>query len=192
MDSPDKQRRVVQHIRLSSISARVDHDVISVSPGIVCFLTDSSSRTPPVFENYLRLLRTVPQTIVFVRIQYARVPFVAREQRLLIKSYGPVYLVAARFGYAENKAKCLSSDVLRLVDELYQLPISDKHCKVTYVLANEMIVLRKSTKRNVCRQWLDQWPLRFYAIQKGLLPSQSMNLRIDAMNTVQIATVAEL
>ncbi|CAF1278754.1 unnamed protein product, partial [Didymodactylos carnosus] len=105
---------------------------VSVTPGVGCFLTHNRRQTPHVFENHVQLLHSVPQVIIFLRIQYARVPVVVQDKRLLIKLYGNIYHISATFGYAEMKKKSVYKDILLLAKELYQLPIPEDEAKITF------------------------------------------------------------
>ena len=166
--------------------------VISITPGIACFLTHDTSQSPSIFESYLRLMRSVPQMIIFLRIDYVRIPFVNRARRLLIKSYGNMYHISARFGYAEQKSKCIYTDILLIAKELYHLPIGNQSNQITFVLPNQIILFAKHTNQSLLRKWLARCPLYLYTIQKRILSTQSINVRIDANNTIFISIIAEL
>lgn len=169
-----------------------DSKVISIAPGIACFLTDDASQSPSIFESYLRLLRNVPQMIIFLRIEYVRIPYVNRARRLLIKSYGNMYHISARFGYAEQKSKCIYTDILLLAKNLYDLPIGEQSNQITYFLPNQIILFATDKNRKFFCRWCSRCPLYLYAIQKSLLSRQSINIRIDPSHTVFISILAEL
>jgi K+ transporter len=126
--------------------------------------------------------------IIFLRIQYARVPFVDREKRLLIKLYGDIYHISATFGYAETEKKSVYDDILLLAKELYQLPIPSTEKKITFFIPNQIIVISKKGWKS----WITRWPLYLYSIQKSLVPRESINIRINTKNTIQIGILAEL
>lgn len=41
---------------------------VSVTPCIGCFLTHNRRYTPHIFENYIRLLHSIPKLTIFLRI----------------------------------------------------------------------------------------------------------------------------
>jgi hypothetical protein len=126
--------------------------------------------------------------VIFLRIQYARIPFIDREKRLLIKLYGDIYHISATFGYAETKNKSVYDDILVLAKELYQLPIPSTDKKLTFFLPNQTILISKKGWKS----WMSRWPLYLYSIQKKLVPSESINIRMNPKNTIQIGIIAEL
>jgi K+ transporter len=194
MNSIENRFNVLTNVRLSSLSNKIELNTnendfpISVSPGVGCFLTHNSRQTPHVFESYIRLVRSVPQLIIFVRIQYARVPFIDREKRLLIKLYGDIYHISATFGYAETKNKSVYEDILLLAKQLYQLPIPSTEKQITFFIPNQIILISKKG----CKSWITRWPLYLYSIQKSLFPRESINIRMSTKNTIQIGIIAEL
>ncbi len=194
INSIENRFNLLTNVSLSSQSNQIELNnnenefPISVTPGVGCFLTHNSRQTPHVFESYVRLLRSVPQMIIFLRIQYARVPFVDREKRLLIKLYGDIYHISATFGYAETEKKSVYDDILLLAKELYQLPIPSMEKKITFFIPNQIIVISKKGWKS----WITRWPLYLYSIQKSLVPRESINIRINTKNTIQIGILAEL
>jgi K+ transporter len=155
---------------------------------VACFLTDKNRQSPDVFENYIRLVRSMPQSIIFIRIQYGRVPFIDREKRLLIKLYGNIYHITARFGYAETKNKNVYSDILLLAKELYQFPIPLIENEITYFIPNQIIYLSKQGWKT----FIPKSILFLYSIQKKLVPIQSTYIQINPQNTILIGTIDEL
>jgi K+ transporter len=125
--------------------------------------------------------------IIFLRVQYARIPFVEKEKRLLIKLYGDIYHISATFGYGETKKKSVYSDILLLAKELYQLPIPSNINQFTFFIPNQIIII--PTKG--WKSWINRWPLYLYSIQKSLVPRES-NIKFNPKNTIQIGIIAEL
>ncbi len=190
-DSPTNHFNLLTNVSLSNrveLNNAEDEISISVTPGVACFLTNNSRKTPHAFESYIRLLRSVPQMIIFLHIQYARVPFIHREKRLFIKLYGGIYYISAIFGYAETEKKFVYSDILLLAKELYELPIPSIETKITFFIPNQTILV--STKG--WRSWITRWPLYLYSIQKRLIPRESINIKMNPRNTIQIGILAEL
>ncbi|CAF0977134.1 unnamed protein product [Didymodactylos carnosus] len=161
---------------------------VSITPGIGCFITHNNKRTPYVFENFIELMHSIPQVIIFLQIQYARIPVVSIQQRLLVKLYGEsIYHITARFGYSEND-KNLYDDVLILARNLYQIPISDDEMKVTFFISNQTVNV--STKG--WKSWIRRWPLYLYSVLKALYPGEAINIQLPLENTVYIGTLSEL
>ena len=161
---------------------------VSVTPCFGCFLTHNRRYTPHVFENYLRLLHSIPKFIIFLRIKHARIPFVKKDQRLLIKLYGHIYHISATFGYAETRKKSIYEDILLLAKELYQIPIPSNENEITFFISNQTIQIGKKGFSS----YINRWPLYIYSIQKSLISEENINIQINPKNTVQIGIIAEL
>ena len=182
----------MRDVSLQTISKEIDINederVLGVTPGIGCFLTYKSRQTPHVFENYIRLVRSIPQRIIFLKIQFARLPFIDPSKRLLIKLYGDIYHITATFGYAETKNKSVYEDILLLAKQLYQLPIPILENQITFFLPNQTIHICKTGWKS----FFTRWPLYLYSIQKKLVPRESINIQINPKNTIQIGIIAQL
>jgi K+ transporter len=126
--------------------------------------------------------------VIFLRIQYARIPFVDREKRLLIKLYGDIYHISATFGYAETEIKSVYDDILLLAKELYNISIPENEKKITFFLPNQTIMISKKGWKS----WISRWPLYLYSIQKRLIVGESINIRMNPKNTIRIGILAEL
>lgn len=179
---------VVTDVSFSSADTLSEGTPASITPCVGCFLTHNRRRTPHVFENYIRLLHSIPKKIIFLRIQFARIPFVPREKRLLIKLYGDIYHISATFGYAEKKNKSVYEDILLLAKELYQLPIPLLESQITFFISNQTILIGKKGLFS----FINRWPLHIYSIQKKLINRESSMIRINPKNTIQIAILAQL
>lgn len=186
-DSTKTRFHLINQFPIESISNSIENS-LSVTPGIACFLTRQSRNTPHIFENYIRLTHSLPQLILFLRIQYARVPFVEKEKRLFIKLYGNIYHITATFGYAQTKNQSIFNDILLLAKQLYELPIPDNENQITFYLPNQIIQI--STKG--WTSFFKRWPLFLYAFQKKLIQNQYVNININSKNTISIGIIAEL
>lgn len=161
---------------------------ISIVPYVACFLTDSLDETPDVFEDSLRLLHSRGRLLIFVKIEFVRVPRVTKAKRLRIKFYDEIYSIRARFGYAEKDDQSLFEDILLLAKELFHLPIPTDENQVTIFLSHQTIRLRK---RNLpAAIWTI--PFRIYSLEKSLVNPQSNLIRINPTNTIQLGTIVEL
>ncbi|CAF4451592.1 unnamed protein product, partial [Adineta steineri] len=94
------------------------------TPGLGVFLTTSSRHTPHVFERVLARVHALPETAVFLKLEYARIPIVDISQRLKIQKYGSdqrhFYHITARYGYSEHKIHPL--DILELAAKEHGIP----------------------------------------------------------------------
>jgi K+ transporter len=172
-------------IELGNLS---DETAVSVTPCIGCFITHNRRSTPHVFENYLRLLHSIPKLTIFLRIKYARIPFVQKEKRLLIKLYGNIYHISATFGYAETEKTSVYNDILLLAKQLYQIPIPINENQITFFISNQTIIINKKGFFS----WINRWPLYIYSIEKSLISSENVNIRMNTKNTIQIGIIAEI
>ena len=162
---------------------------LSVTPCVGCFLTSETHSIPRVFENSMRLLRSVPRLIIFLRVKYSRTPFIPAEKRLHIKLYDEIYHITATFGYADKKNKSLYNDILLLAKELYQIPLGDEENQITFFLSNQTIDIERKNLFSTCLRL----PLYLYSFQKSLVNPQSTNaLQINAKNTILIGTFLRL
>jgi len=161
---------------------------ISVTPCVSCFLTHNRRYTPHVFENYIRLVHSIPKLIIFLRIQYARIPFIKKEKRLLIKLYGHIYHISATFGYAETKNKSVYNDILLLAKELYQIPIPNYENEITFFISNQTIQISNKGFYS----WINRWPLYIYSIEKSLVNTEDIYIQINTRNTIQIGIIIQI
>ena len=193
--SSEEESSEVKGLALISGGRCVENEVreerngsISVVPYVGCFLTDSLCETPDVFEDSLRLLHSRGRLLIFVKIEYLRIPRVSKEKRLRIKFYDEIYSIRARFGYAEKDAPSLYEDILLLAKELYHLPIPTDENQLTIFLSHQTIRLRK---RNLLSSiWTI--PFRIYSLEKSLVNQHSNQIRINPTNTIQLGTIIEL
>jgi K+ transporter len=126
--------------------------------------------------------------IIFLRIQYARIPFVKKEKRLLIKLYGNIYHISATFGYAETKTKSVYEDILLLAKELYKIPIPNNENEITFFLSNQTIFISKKGFYS----WINRWPLYIYSIEKSLINTESIHSKINPKYTIQFGIIAQI
>lgn len=157
---------------------------LSVVPGLGCFLTENSRQSPMLFEIYLRLLRNIPQLIIFLQIEYLSIPFVQREKRLIVKSYGEnLFHLKCRIGFGETKRTSIYEDILLLAKELHQLAIPEDEKQITYFVPNDFI-RRQSPSRRSLPSLLLVPVLSFYSFQKSLLPRKTINIHINPKQTL--------
>ena len=178
---------LINQLPIESISNSIENSLI-LTPGIACFLTRQSRNTPHIFENYIRLTHSLPQLILFLRIQYARIPFVEKDKRLFIKLYGNIYHITATFGYAQTKNQSIFNDILLLAKQLYHLPIPENESQITFYLPNQIIKI----SRKGYQSYLKRWPLYLYSFQKKLIHNQYVNININSKNIIYIGIIAEL
>jgi K+ transporter len=158
-----------------------------ITTGVGCFLTTSRKYTPYVFDNFLRRMHAHQQILIFLKLEYARMPNIDDDQRLLVRVYGGnIYHITALFGYTETNINLFS--ILHLSRELYGIPITKHQSKITFFLPNETIHV--NTKG--WKSWLRRWPLYIYSILKSLYPGMPLNFKAVPENTIKIAILADL
>ncbi|UJR18644.1 hypothetical protein I4U23_005552 [Adineta vaga] len=158
-----------------------------VTPSVGCFLTNSTKHTPHVFENYLTRTNSVPQVIIFLRIEHIKSSTIEDEKRLTIKQYGEsIFHLTALYGYSENRIKPF--DILTLARTRFNLPIPNNESKITIFTPDETI--KVSTVG--WASWIRRWPLYIYAILKSLYPGTSVNIKLAPENTISIGILAKL
>ena len=59
-----------------------------ITPGVGCFLTTSKRYTPYVFENFLNRMHAHQQVLIFLKLEYARMPYIDDDQRLIVRVFG--------------------------------------------------------------------------------------------------------
>ncbi|CAF1429572.1 unnamed protein product [Adineta ricciae] len=192
------QVRLVENVpikRASAISSYIheqnnipNHTISAViTPCVGCFLTSSTKHTPHVFENYLTRTRSVPQVIIFLRIEHIKSSTIEDDRRLAVKQYGEgIFHLTALYGHSENRIKPF--DILTLARTQFNLPIPDHESKVTIFTPNETI--KVSTVG--WASWIRRWPLYLYAILKSLYPGAAVNIKLAPENTINIGILAKL
>ena len=158
-----------------------------ITPGVGCFLTTSRRYTPYVFENLLSQMHAHQQVLIFLKIEYARMPSVDDEQRLIIRVFAPnIYHITSTFGYAETNLNLHS--ILRLARQFYDVPIDANPSNITFFLPNETIHVNTQGWKSFLRRW----PLYIYSVLKNLYPGMSLNFKSVPENTVKVGTLADL
>ena len=170
-------------------SSTAANDAISavITPGVGCFLTTSKKHTPHVFENFLFHMHSVPQLIIFLRVQHTKVSTIKNSERLKIKQYGEsIFHITALYGYSEYGIK--PYEILALARAEYNVPVPKDTKNVTIFVSNETI--RVSTVE--WRSWFRRWPLYVYSILKSLYPGAAVNIKLKPESTVSIGILAKL
>ncbi|CAF4769812.1 unnamed protein product [Rotaria socialis] len=165
------------------------NDVISavVTPGVACFLTISKKHTPHVFESFLSHMHSVPQVIIFLKIEHTKRAIINNNQRLTVKVYGDnIYHVTALYGYTEYRIKPF--EILLLARAQHNVPIPDNEFQVTVFVSNETIKILTIGWRS----WIRRWPLYIYSVLKSLYPGAAVNIELNPENTISIGILADL
>ena len=127
------------------------------------------------------------QVLIFLKIEYARMPSVDDEQRLIIRVFAPnIYHITSTFGYAETNLNLHS--ILRLARQFYDVPIDANPSNITFFLPNETIHVNTQGWKSFLRRW----PLYIYSVLKNLYPGMSLNFKSVPENTVKVGTLADL
>lgn len=158
-----------------------------ITPGIGCFLTRSRRYTPYVFENFLNRMNAHQEILIFLKIDYARTPNIDDDQRLIVRVFHQnIYHITSIFGYAETNINLFS--ILRLAQQLYDVPIPKNESKITFFLPDETIHV--NTKG--WKTWLRRWPLYIYSVLKTLYPGMPLNFRSVPENTIKVGILADV
>ncbi|CAF2581158.1 unnamed protein product [Rotaria sp. Silwood2] len=165
------------------------NDVIPavVTPGVACFLTTSKKHTPHVFESFLSHMHSIPQVIIFLKIEHTKRAIIKDNERLTVKIYGDnIYHITALYGYSECRIK--PYQILLLAHTQHNVPIPNNELQVTFFVANEAI--KVSTVG--WRSWFRRWPLYIYSILKSLYPGAAGNIKLNPESTISIGILAKL
>ncbi|CAF1257676.1 unnamed protein product [Adineta steineri] len=161
----------------------------TVTPGLGVFLTTSSRHTPHVFERVLARVHALPETAVFLKLEYARIPIVDISQRLKIQKYGSdqrhFYHITARYGYSEHKIHPL--DILELAAKEHGIPIPESRNITFFIPAITIRVIQKGWRVIPCRLILS-----IYSILKNIFPFGQKNLHLSPDHTVSVGMVVPL
>ena len=158
-----------------------------ITPGVGCFLTRSTKHTPHVFENFLFHMHSVPQLIIFLKIEHTKNSTIKNSERLKIKQYGEnIFHITALYGYSEYRIRPF--EILTLARAEYNIPVPDDAKKVTIFVPNEAI--KVSTVG--WKSWFRRWPLYLYSILKSIYPGIGVNIKLDPESTVNIGILAKL
>lgn len=90
-------------------------------PGLCVFYCDLEDDVPPLIRHYLRNVRSLHRTIVFLSLKYAKMPKVPEAERFKISTcggYTGLYKCVALYGYGENKNAASSGFWENLVDSV--------------------------------------------------------------------------
>lgn len=158
-----------------------------VTPGVGCFLTRSRRYTPYVFENFLNRMNAHQEILIFLKIDYARTPNIDDDQRLIVRLFHQnIYHITSIFGYAETNINLFS--ILRLAQQLYDVPIPKSESKITFFLPDETIHVNTIGWKT----WLKRWPLYIYSVLKTLYPGMPLNFRSVPENTIKVGILADV
>ncbi|CAF3209596.1 unnamed protein product [Rotaria socialis] len=154
--------------------------------GVGCFLTTSKKFTPYVFENFLNRTHAHQEILIFLKIEYARMPSVDDDQRLIVRTFGNnIFHITSIFGYAETNISLFK--ILHLAQQLYNVPITTDESKITFFLPNETI----HVNTHGWRAWLRFIPLYIYSILKQLYPGIPLNVKSVPENTIYVGILAD-
>lgn len=158
-----------------------------LTPGVACFLTTSKKTTPYVFETFLHQMKAHQRILIFLKIEYARMPNIDDDQRLIVRSYSrSIYHLTATFGYAETNINLMN--IIQLAKQIYDVPIDRDKGLITFFLPHETI----DVNTRGWKSWIRRWPLYVYSFLKNLYPGMPLNLKSLPENSIQVGIRAEL
>ncbi|CAF2069233.1 unnamed protein product [Rotaria magnacalcarata] len=83
-------------------------------------------------------MHSIPQVIIFLKIEHTKRAIIKNNQRLAVKVYGDnIYHVTALYGYSEYLIKPF--EILLLARAQHNVPIPDNEFQVTIFVPNETI-----------------------------------------------------
>ncbi|CAF1216089.1 unnamed protein product [Rotaria magnacalcarata] len=154
--------------------------------GVGCFLTTSKKFTPYIFENFLNRTRAHQEIVIFLKIEYARMPSIDDDQRLIVRTFGNnIFHITSIFGYVETNISLFN--ILYLAQQLYNVPITNDESEITFFLPNETI----HVNTHGWKAWLRFIPLYIYSILKQLYPGIPLNVKSVSENTIYVGILAD-
>ncbi|UJR26449.1 hypothetical protein I4U23_007779 [Adineta vaga] len=161
----------------------------TITPGLGVFLTTSSRHTPHVFERVLERVHALPQVVIFLKMEYARIPIVDISRRLKIHTYGSgqrhIYHITACFGYSEHKIRLL--DILQLASTEHNIPVPEDRNITFYIPSISIRVKRKGW-----RVFFSKHVLIIYSVLKNMFPFGQKNVQLPPDQTVSVGMVVPL
>jgi len=123
-------------------------------PGTSVFLTKTAEGLPPVVSRYIATTRSVPEHVVILNFQTARVPRLHRGGNLGIEDLGHgFWRVTARYGYMQIPSVRATLKEAALIDGL-KAPVD----AYTLVLGSEVVTRKKVGSRlNPLQATLYRW-----------------------------------
>ncbi|WP_035055932.1 potassium transporter Kup [Andreprevotia chitinilytica] len=119
--------------------------------GVAIFMTGSSDSVPHALLHNLKHNKVLHETIVFLTVQTADVPFVPKRERIVIRRLGRTFFqVIATYGFKEEPNV---PDILSQTEEL-QPELRFEPMETSYFLSRETIVQGKHPAISRWRAWL--------------------------------------
>jgi K+ transporter len=183
---------LVENFQTSILMENIEDNQLSEqnlvkTPGVGCFLTRSRRYTPYVFETFLSRMHAHQQILIFLKLDYARMPNIDDDQRLIVRAFGTnIYHITSIFGYTETNINLFS--ILHLARQLYDVPITENESTITFFLPNETTHVNTTGWKT----WLRRWPLYLYSILKSLYPGMPLNFKSIPENTIKVGILADL
>ncbi|CAF4757952.1 unnamed protein product [Rotaria sp. Silwood1] len=182
---------IVENLQNSILRENIEENNICeiknvITPGVGCFLTQTKKSSPYIFENFLNKMHAHPQILIFLKIEYARVPNIDDDQRLIIRAFGKyIYHITSIFGYTETNINLFN--ILHLAQQLYHVPITINQSEITFFLPYETIHVNK----HGWTSWLRLFPLYIYSILKQIYPGIPLNFKSIPNDTIHVGIIAD-
>lgn len=120
--------------------------------GTAIFLASRQGTVPSAFLRNLEHNRVVHESVVFLHIEFRRVPKVAADSRLTIHALRPsFYAVTARFGFMETP------DVLAIINECHQAGLNIFARDYTLFLGQHVVVPLEQRRTHRWQRRLFAW-----------------------------------
>jgi len=167
-------------IEMNDGMGHISQHNITTLPRIGVFLAYSKIKTPLAFEIFLDRVSGVPQTVLFLKVNKANIPYV-KEGRVRVRTcFDSVYFVNVSFGYAEHTEPDTILDILTKAEGLPEMKPEDI---TLFVPADTIRVGRNNILWKVLLYLYSALKSIFFGVHRMKLPPH---------NTIYIATVAEL
>jgi KUP system potassium uptake protein len=104
--------------------ANLSTDKIMRPSGVAAFLTRTSDRTPPLVAEYVRLTRSLPETVVALSLEFEEAPRVGADRRASFEQLAEgFWRVTLRYGFMQTPD--LSKGIAGLTDFGEKVDMSD-------------------------------------------------------------------
>jgi KUP system potassium uptake protein len=150
------------------------------TPGTIVFLTGDPGGVPPALRRIVRHLHVLPERVILLRVETARVPYVAGEERLQVAMDAEgTWRVSAQYGFLERP------DVPTLLHDCRSHGLFVQSEEVTYVLGRETLLATD-------RAGMARWRERLFARMSRNAADATDYFRIPASQVLEIGSQIEL
>jgi KUP system potassium uptake protein len=162
---------------MQSLLAMPPHRV----PGTAVYLTSSMNATPNAFLHSLKHYKVLHQQNVFLNVEFAEIPWVPQEERVVCESMGPAcWRVTARYGFMDRP------DLANALELCSPAGLRVDPMEVSFFLSREKIV------RGLHEHGMAPWRDRIFAAMARNSSSASDYFNIPTNRVVELGTQVEI